>query len=161
MQKTIRLNTVLEDSITDGPGINLVLVTQGCEARCKGCHNPDTHPLDGGVELLIEPLFKHVTMSTTGVTISGGEPLLQLDAVREVFRIARERGLHRILYTGYTLEKFIQEFPDYAVYVDFVKVGPYIKALRSSKVPYYGSSNQEIYHILNGEFHVWRDFSVK
>lgn len=154
---TIRLNTVIQDSITDGPGINLVLVTQGCKANCKGCHNPDTHRLDGGTKMMIEPLFKHITESTTGITISGGEPLLQLEAVKEVYRIAKGRNLKRILYTGVTYPRFLNEFPDFAEYLDYVKIGPYVESLRSSAVPYYGSTNQEIYEVKDGKLVVWRE----
>lgn len=154
---TIRLNTVIQDSITDGPGINLVLVTQGCLANCKGCHNPDTHPLDGGREMMIGPLFNHITESTTGVTVSGGEPLLQLEAVKEVYKIAKEKNLKRILYTGFSCLKFLDTFPDFANYLDYVKIGPYIESMRSSAVPYYGSTNQEIYEVKNGELVVWRE----
>lgn len=155
---TARLNTVLLDSITDGPGVNLVLVFQGCKFNCKNCHNPGTHDLNGGRECRLEPLLKMRTASTTGITLSGGEPTLQLDAVKWIARRAHELGLTVTLYTGNTLDKFKEIVPDYAVYFDYVKVGPYIEELRSSVIPYYGSSNQELYEVKkDGSLVPWRD----
>jgi pyruvate formate lyase activating enzyme len=97
----------------DGPGIRFIIFTQGCLLRCQYCHNPDTRALDGGkrvtVDELIEEIKKYRTYmqaSGGGVTISGGEPLLQPQFVREIFRQCQALGIHTTLDTS--------GFPDFA-----------------------------------------------
>lgn len=158
----VRLNAIIQDSITDGPGINTVFVFQGCKANCPGCHNPDTHALDGGVLLDTNDIIKVKTKSTTGVTLSGGEPMLQLEAVKDLAMLAHKSKLTVTLYTGMSSETFMGIFPDYAEYLDYVKIGPYVESLRSSKVPYFGSSNQEFYKVMpDGSLGSWREESLK
>jgi len=154
-----RINQILLDSITDGPGINTVVVFQGCKANCPGCHNPHTHDCNGGKLVSIEDILKERTALTTGFTFSGGEPMLQLNVVKELAVAVHKLDLTVTLYTGYTVERFVEEFPDYPNYIDFVKVGPYVESLRSSKIPYYGSSNQELYQVdrLTKTLNIWRD----
>lgn len=143
-----RLHSLVMDSITDGLGTNLVLVFQGCKAACPGCHNPSTHDINGGDVFNIDDLLTQYTTSlTTGVTLSGGEPLLQLPAVKYAALAARKRGLKVTLYTGYTEDNLRKVFPQFTQYLDYVKCGPYVAELRSSAVPLYGSSNQHFYHI--------------
>lgn len=146
-KQQVRLHSLVMDSITDGLGVNLVLVFQGCKAYCPGCHNPSTHDVNGGDLFDIDDLFSYTTSLTTGVTLSGGEPLLQLDAVKYTASIAKEKGLKVTLYTGYTLERLREAFPDFMDYLNYVKCGPYVRELRSSAVPLYGSSNQQFFHI--------------
>jgi pyruvate formate lyase activating enzyme len=91
----------------DGPGIRFVIFTQGCLLRCLYCHNPDTRdPLAGKVitvdELIteIQKYTSYMHSSGGGVTISGGEPLLQPEFVREVFHRCRQLGIHTALDTS-------------------------------------------------------------
>ena len=91
----------------DGPGIRFVTFLQGCPLRCLYCHNPDTW--DAGrppryqmtpEELLAEVLKVRSFIARGGVTLTGGEPLLQADFCREFFRLCREEGLHTALDTS-------------------------------------------------------------
>lgn len=148
-KQQVRLHSLVMDSITDGLGVNLVLVFQGCKAFCPGCHNPSTHDINGGDLFDIKDVLSYTTNLTTGVTLSGGEPLLQLEAVKEIAKIVKSKSLNVTLYTGYTLENLRKTFPDFTEYLDYVKCGPYKQELRSSAVPFYGSSNQRFYKILN------------
>ena len=99
----------------DGPGLRYVIFLQGCHMRCKYCHNPETWSLNGGEEISAEDAFKKVMRYknywgsnfdkakgriTGGITISGGEALLQIDFVTEVFRLAKEQGVHTTLDTS-------------------------------------------------------------
>jgi len=97
----------------DGPGIRFVIFTQGCLLRCQYCHNPDTRDLNGGKPVTVDELMQEIKRyrvymqsSGGGVTISGGEPLLQPEFVREVFRQCQAMGIHTALDTS--------GFPDFA-----------------------------------------------
>lgn len=91
----------------DGPGIRFVVFMQGCNFRCKFCHNPDTWIKDAGKEYtedeiieLVEKYRVYYEKSGGGITATGGEPLLQIDFVTELFRKAKERGFNTALDTA-------------------------------------------------------------
>ncbi|MEL7315717.1 MAG: pyruvate formate-lyase-activating protein [Cyanobacteria bacterium J06559_3] len=120
-----RIHSVETCGGVDGPGIRYVIFTQGCLLRCQYCHNPDTRDPLAGKEVTVDELIEditsyrsYLTYSGGGVTISGGEPLLQPEFVREIFRRCQELGLHTALDTS--------GFPDFAAsrpvldYVDLV-----------------------------------------
>lgn len=90
----------------DGPGVRFVVFMQGCPLRCKCCHNPDTWALEGGTEYTPEQVFKKVTRyreyfgKTGGITLSGGEPLLQAEFAEELFSLCKEAGINTCLDTS-------------------------------------------------------------
>ncbi len=90
----------------DGPGIRFVLFMQGCNLRCGCCHNPDTWSMDGGTAYTPEEIVKKVKNYKAyfgkdgGITVSGGEPLLQADFVREVFHLCHKEGINTCLDTS-------------------------------------------------------------
>ena len=84
MSDEIRISGIVEESIVDGPGLRYVLFTQGCPHHCKGCHNPTTHPFDGGRMVSPDWVFADVRKNpiVRGVTFSGGEPFVQSGSLR-------------------------------------------------------------------------------
>ena len=90
----------------DGPGVRFVVFLQGCALRCKYCHNPETWSAEGGTEWSPEKLFQHVWRYRNywgkkgGITVSGGEPLLQADFLCEFFQLAKEQHIHTTLDTA-------------------------------------------------------------
>jgi len=90
----------------DGPGIRLVIFLQGCEFKCLYCHNPDTIPLKGGQEIEIEELVRRAVnmkpyfRNFGGVTVSGGEPLLQSKGLIPFFKRLKEEGIHTNIDTN-------------------------------------------------------------
>lgn len=90
----------------DGPGVRFVVFMQGCPLRCKCCHNPDTWALEGGTEYTAEEIFKKVTRYTEyfgsegGITLSGGEPLLQAEFAAELFSLCKSAGINTCLDTS-------------------------------------------------------------
>ena len=90
----------------DGPGVRFVVFMQGCPLRCKCCHNPDTWDMDGGTEYSADEIvsravrFREYFGADGGVTVSGGEPLLQADFVCEIFEKCHERGINTCLDTS-------------------------------------------------------------
>ncbi len=89
----------------DGPGIRYVLFLQGCPLRCRYCHNPDTWSLHGGKAMTSEEILagyrKNRSFYTKGgITASGGEPLLQIDFLIDLFTKAKAEGIHTCLDTS-------------------------------------------------------------
>ena len=90
----------------DGPGIRFVVFMQGCNLRCGCCHNPDTWEMSGGTEYTPEQILQKVLRckeyfgETGGITISGGEPLLQSDFCRELFTLCKREGINTCLDTS-------------------------------------------------------------
>ena len=103
---TGRVHSIQSMGTLDGPGVRFVIFTQGCPLRCKCCHNPDTWDTEGGTLYTPEALvtralrFKEYFGRDGGVTVSGGEPLLQTAFVTRLFRLCHEAGLNTCLDTS-------------------------------------------------------------
>ncbi len=101
-----RIHSYESFGTVDGPGIRFVVFMQGCPMRCKYCHNPDTWNADGGREVTAEEVvrealkYKSYFADRGGVTVSGGEPLLQLDFLLELFSALKKKGVHTCLDTS-------------------------------------------------------------
>lgn len=100
-----RIHSMESFGAVDGPGIRYVLFLQGCPLRCLYCHNPDTWDPVGGREVSASEIVREIAeyrnfIRSGGVTLSGGEPLLQAAFAREVFRLCRQEGFHTALDTA-------------------------------------------------------------
>lgn len=93
----------------DGPGVRFVVFMQGCNLRCKCCHNPDTWKTSGGTEYTAQEVFDKVVRykeyfgEKGGITFSGGEPLVQPKYVKEVFSLCKQNGINTCLDTSGSL----------------------------------------------------------
>ena len=103
---TGRIHSVETFGLVDGPGVRYVLFVQGCAMRCRYCHNPETWPCTIGeqqtpAQALQKALrYRTYWKNNGGLTVSGGEPLLQIDFVSELFRLAKLQGVHTTLDTA-------------------------------------------------------------
>ena len=114
----------------DGPGVRFIVFMQGCHMRCRYCHNPDTWKMDGGDEATADEnlkralRFKPYWGKDGGITISGGEPLLQIDFVIELFKKAKELGINTCIDTAgnpFTKEEpFFSKFEELMKYTDLL-----------------------------------------
>ncbi|KGX84997.1 pyruvate formate-lyase-activating protein [Pontibacillus litoralis] len=90
----------------DGPGVRYVIFMQGCLMRCQFCHNPDTWNTKKGTEMTVDNIIKDIQdylpyiEHSGGVTVSGGEPLLQVDFLLELFKQCKKLGLHTAIDTS-------------------------------------------------------------
>ena len=89
----------------DGPGVRFVIFCQGCPMRCKYCHNPDTWETGKGMRMSPEALIREYTRnkafySRGGITVTGGEPLLQIDFLLELFTLAKAQDIHTCIDTS-------------------------------------------------------------
>ncbi len=114
----------------DGPGVRYIIFLTGCAMRCQFCHNPDTWDMKTGTlytaDELLEKAMKYRTYwaKEGGITVSGGEPLLQIDFLTELFRKAKANGIHTTLDTSgnpFTREEpFFSKFNELMKYTDLV-----------------------------------------
>ncbi len=105
MQKG-RIHSIESMGLVDGPGIRTVLFLQGCGLRCKYCHNPDTWQRHAGKEMDVTEIMKKLRRfqpyygKAGGVTCSGGEPLLQIEFVTELFKACKKENISTCLDTA-------------------------------------------------------------
>ena len=114
----------------DGPGVRFIVFMQGCHMRCRYCHNPDTWKMDGGDEVTADEILKRALRfkpywgKDGGITRSGGEPLLQIDFVIELFKKAKELGINTCIDTAgnpFTKEEpFFSKFEELMKYTDLL-----------------------------------------
>lgn len=100
-----RIHSLESMGTVDGPGLRFVVFLQGCPMRCAYCHNPDTWAMNAGT--LMEPaeIIKQVEHNRSfykngGITVTGGEPLLQVDFLIDLFTLAKEREIHTCIDTS-------------------------------------------------------------
>ena len=114
----------------DGPGVRFIVFMQGCKMRCRYCHNPDTWAMEGGMQLSAQDVldkalrYRDYWGEKGGITVSGGEPLLQMDFVTELFTLAKKQGIHTTIDTAggpYRAQAdFIQAFDRLLAVTDLV-----------------------------------------
>ena len=123
-----RIHSVESFGSADGPGVRYIVFLKGCNMRCQYCHNPDTWAKDGGELMTPEEVLKKALRYKTywkekgGITVSGGEALLQIDFVTELFRLAKEKGVNTCLDTSgnpFSMEEpFKSKFDELMKYTD-------------------------------------------
>ena len=153
----MRIAGFVEESIVDGPGFRIVIFFQGCAHHCYGCHNPETWDFEGGKEVSFDLIKKIIDDNpyADGITLSGGDPLYQIDASTEIAEYAKSKGLDVILYTGFLFEEVLemtkanQRLKDLLNNVDTLIDGPFILEQRHLSLKFRGSSNQRIIDVKN------------
>ena len=103
---TGKVHSIQSLGTVDGPGVRFVVFLKGCNLRCGCCHNPDTWDMAGGTEYTPEEIvkkavrFKEYFSDRGGITLSGGEPLLQAEFAKEIFELCHKEGIHTCLDTS-------------------------------------------------------------
>ena len=140
------------DSIVDGEGIRAVIWFQGCSHKCEGCHNPETHDFNAGYEVSLDDVKKQIDELElqAGITFSGGDPMMQVEALAELAKYVHEKGMNVWCYTGYTYEALLEKAKvDRSIMsllknTDVLVDGRFVKALKSYDVIFRGSKNQRL-----------------
>ena len=121
-----RIHSVESFGSADGPGVRYIVFLKGCNMRCQYCHNPDTWAKDGGELMTPEEVLKKALRYKTywkekgGITVSGGEPLLQLDFMLEFFQKAKVQGVHTVIDTAG--QPFTREEPFFRKFCKLMEV---------------------------------------
>ncbi len=151
----LRIAGINKESIVDGPGIRLVVYTQGCKHNCVGCHNPETHSFHGGQLISINEIFNMIKENPLldGITFSGGEPFEQAENVAILGEKVKKTGLNVVTYTGYTYEEMLEQLSKNKSWkrllncTDILIDGPFQIDKKSLELKFRGSSNQRIIEV--------------
>lgn len=148
MKNTIECAGWRESSCDDGPGIRSVLFLQGCSKNCKECHNAEIKEHGKGRMLSIDELIMFIESKCCNrkITISGGEPLEQLDSLEILLRKLKVKGYNICVYTGWEIESVPRSI---LKLVDYIKTGSFVNDLKNPEIQYVGSSNQHMFSINN------------
>ena len=136
------INTVVYNrSLVDGPGIRTLVFLQGCDLHCPSCQNPWTWDIRNGKKMDIDSLIEELERKSINkkVTLTGGEPLYQKEALIILIKKLKEKGFDIALYTGHQKEEVPQEILEN---INYLKYGPFINEKKTTTTPYVGSTNQ-------------------
>ena len=142
--------TIEKESITDGVGIRYTVFTQGCKHKCLGCHNPETHDINGGYDIAIDEIIEDLKSNPLldGITLSGGDPFFQAKECTELLvRIRKElKHLNVWAYSGFTFEQLLRnkDMREMLELVDVLVDGRFVLERRTLESRFKGSENQRI-----------------
>ena len=125
MNTSAYVHSIETFGLVDGPGVRFIVFLSGCPMRCNFCHNPDTWNMQSGTltpadELLKKALrYKNYWGDDGGITVSGGEPLLQIDFLIEFFKEAKKQGVHTTIDTSGN--PFTKEEPFFSKFQELMK----------------------------------------
>lgn len=143
---------ITTDSIVDGEGIRSVIWCQGCIHKCPGCHNPETHDFNAGYLRNVKDVCQEIEKLEfqDGITLSGGDPMCQIEACKYIAKFCQDNGLNVWCYTGYKMEELLKRslkehhLKELLENIDVLVDGKFILELKSFNVPFRGSSNQRL-----------------
>lgn len=144
----IKIAGITQDSVVDGPGLRTVIFFQGCHRKCPHCHNPETHDPQKGQLMEISEILKAISSNpmTQGVTISGGEPFLQIEELCNLLSIVKKR-YHTMVYTGYRWEELDDKMKEVLPFIDLLVDGSFDVEKKDISLGFRGSSNQRIINV--------------
>lgn len=148
----LRLHARLARSRANGPGLRSVVWVQGCTLGCPGCFNPETHDSEGKAEAwTVARLAAWVASNDVdGLTVSGGEPFQQPEAVLELGRACRKLGLSTIVFSGYSKAELTSRFGSATISAAFdaAITGRFRQDVRTSN-GFLASENQDLWLLTN------------
>ena len=143
----IRVLSIVEDTMVDGPGFRTSIYCAGCQHACPGCHNPQSWDMNQGHEMTTEEIMSVIEADPyANVTFSGGDPMYQPEGFAELARAIHRRTNKDIwCYTGFTYETLInRQQRELLEEIDVLVDGPFVKRLRDDVLIFRGSSNQRL-----------------
>jgi len=165
----VRIAGIVKESVVDGPGLRLVIFTQGCPHHCPGCHNPDTHDPEGGRIIDTSEIMEAVNKARLirGVTFSGGEPFMQAKPLAYLAGQIKAQGLNIVTYSGFVFEQLLAmavnrpSVRELLYKTDILIDGPFHADKRDLRLAFRGSANQRLIDVSGslqqGRVVLWRD----
>ncbi len=149
----LRVLKIIDGTTVDGPGFRTSIYFAGCRHECPGCHNPSSWDFEAGADMSVSQILERISENDMDVSLSGGDPLYQAEALTCLCRMIKDSGKSIWLYTGFLYEDILAN-PVYAPllkYVDVVVDGPFINQLRDTALLFRGSSNQRLIDVAKSQ----------
>lgn len=146
----VKIASIKKSRYEDIPGIRTTIFFQDCNVKCRGCHNERIQDIRYGKEHEVKDLCEKIlayNLPVKKITISGGEPLMQKEALEEFINEMHEKDFEIALYTSYDFKDVSRNI---LKKLKYLKVGKYMHELRIQG-KFFGSSNQKFYSLKNGE----------
>lgn len=145
----MRVLSIVEDSIVDGQGLRTTIFLAGCTHYCRGCHNPESWRIDGGIEMSIDEIMSQVNRNPLNdISFSGGEPMLQIKELILLAKKCKQKNKNIWCYTGFLWEelmtKYKDEFTQLSMYLDVLVDGRFMIEQRDLSLLFKGSKNQRM-----------------
>ncbi len=152
MSDEIRIASVIDDSIVDGPGIRMTIFFQGCAHGCVGCFNQETRDFNGGhlceISKIYDAALKNPLLN--GITLSGGDPIYQVNGASKLVKLFKNTSLDIMVYTGFTYEELLEmeknnkDLQAFLDNIDYLVDGRFDISKKDISLKFRGSSNQRI-----------------
>lgn len=148
---TLRVLDIIEGTSVDGIGLRTSIYFAGCEHHCDGCHNPQSWNPNAGKEMSIAEIMEIILENDYNVTFSGGDPLMQIDALIILAKEITDAGYKIWCYTGYTYDKICHssKLSSILPYLHVLVDGTFVKELHDPDLIFRGSSNQRLIDVAN------------
>lgn len=153
----LNLATMIDHTRAEGPGVRFAIWTQGCSIRCRNCCNPQFFHHRPNKLVTVDEAWRRIEAAKArrpeieGVSLLGGEPFEQDEALAALARRAKAAGLTVMVFTGNLLEDLQARGSPLLRWTDLLLDGPYVEELRTTKVRWAGSTNQR-FHFLSGAY---------
>lgn len=143
---TIQVLDIVPGTTVDGVGLRTSIYLAGCKHCCKGCHNPQSWDFNAGIPMKVEEIIERVVEEDFNVTITGGDPLWQIDKVLPLVKEIKQKGYNIWCYTGFTWEEIrvSSQLSQILEWIDVIVDGRFIEEQRDISLRFRGSSNQRI-----------------
>lgn len=142
---------IVKNTVVDGPGFRTSIYTSGCPHHCKNCHNPSSWDINYGEYKSVEDIINSVNdiSSNQGITLTGGDPLYQIEESIDICKILKEQGRNIWIYTGYVMETIMSsdKLKQILPYIDVIVDGKYVdgeNCINDNKFIFRGSRNQRL-----------------
>ena len=146
--KVLSVAKIVCSTSVDGVGLRNSLYVAGCPIHCDGCHNAQFWDISSGKKRMVESVYTELCQDDCNISILGGEPLMQYEAVLELCKKIKERTAKTIwLWTGYKVEYVQEHYSEILRYIDVIVDGPFIKSLAEPNLKWRGSTNQRIIEV--------------
>lgn len=144
----------------EGPGLRIVFFLSGCSIRCPGCCNAELFERESGCPVNGRDILeKYNSTGAEGISVLGGEPFDQPEALLELVRLAKtEFSLGIMIFSGYELDFLQDRFPPILAYVDILKTGPFIREKACFNRRWIGSENQQFHFLTERYDYCRKDF---
>lgn len=141
-----RILDIVRGTTVDGPGFRTSIYFAGCDHKCKGCHNPESWDFNAGHEMSVDELLEIINEEDFDVTLSGGDPLYQMDFAISLCKAIKDAGYKIWVYTGFRIEELSnnKQFASLAKYIDVLVDSPFIESEKDPDLVFRGSRNQRI-----------------